>query len=646
VGQPLLTAGRAPESGEKDVIVLDRNVAAYFQLDVGDRIDLWTPDGQRSLTIVGLKIDAGFCPFPSCQPGLNYVAPGTLEDLSRLLARSPGVEGLVIGLRALDPSGLKVLARAVTQRLPPGSIIAWRDWEETRRLCDESLLLHKVLFAAFSLVTGLAAGFLMANIVGGAVRAQARQIGLLKTVGFDGRQLVNVYLLEYLSLALAASLTGLVAGSLLAAVILRPVALRFGSTLVRPPLWAVLVTPLCALAVSAFFTLRPARRAVRLDVVQAIRFGAERPRRRAARLLRVPLPLAVGLSDVLSRPFSSVLTVMGLAMTVVTLTFALSAIQTSRAYANDPASGDLYVRSDLPDAEVRRLLAGQRDVLAYCAERVEPFRFDGDEEVLQARFQEGDLQAFQFSLVEGRMPEQPAEGVVSYVLARERGLEPGDSMTILLERQSFPLQVVGVYRESMNLGRMLMLSLDTWRRVRPEAKPSHYLLALAPAADAGAVAAALRADSAERLKVDEREPTGAMATLPRTMALLSLVLGILAAVGVFNTAWMEVRERRREFGLCKIAGMTPGQVTLSVLAGAAAMALAGYALGLAIGLPGVHLLFDSLGRAMFYGPIDARLHAGGQALLLPGALFLALLAAYLPAQRAGRVSVVETVRYE
>jgi ABC-type lipoprotein release transport system permease subunit len=76
------------------------------------------------------------------------------------------------------------------------------------------------------------------------------------------------------------------------------------------------------------------------------------------------------------------------------------------------------------------------------------------------------------------------------------------------------------------------------------------------------------------------------------------------------------------------------------------MALAGYAIGLAIGLPGVHLLFDSLGRAMFYGPLNARVDVAGQALLLPGILFLAFLAAFLPARRAGRVSVVQTMRYE
>jgi putative ABC transport system permease protein len=646
VARPLLIAGRAPEPGEKDVVVLDRNVAAYFGQDVGDTIDLWTPNGRRTLTVVGLQIGSASCPFPSCQPGLNYVAPGTLADLSRLLARSPGVEGLVIGWRALEPADLEALARAVGERLPTGAVLAWRDWDETRRLCDESVLLQKILFAAFGLMAGLAAGFLIANTVGGAVRAQTRQIGLLKAVGFAGRQLAQVYLLEYLGLALIASLAGLVAGSLLATVILQSVAVRFGDTLARPPLWAVLVTPLSVLLVSALFIVGATRRAVRMDAVRAIQLGAEQPRRRAARLLRIPLPLAVGLSDLLCCPLRSALTVLGLGVTVVTLSFALSAVHTSQAYANDPSWGDLYVRSDLPDAEVRRLIAAQGKVTAYYAERIDAFQFSGDEEVFQARFREGDLQTFPFSLVEGQMLEQPDEVVVSYVLAKERGLGLGDTTTVLLEGQSFPLQVVGIYREQLNLGRMLILSLDAWHRLHPEAKPSYYALALAPGADARAVAVALQADSADQLEAKERESSGAMTTLPRSMALLSLVLGILAVVGVFNTAWMGVQERQRDFGLLKAAGMTPGQVTLSVLAGASGMALMAYVAGLAIGLPGVHLLFDTLGRAIFYGPLEARVDLVGQILLLPGIVLLAMVAAFLPAHRAGRVSVVDSLRYE
>jgi hypothetical protein len=55
IARPLLVAGRAPEPGETNAVVLDRNVAAAYELKVGETIDLMTPNGRYPLTIVGLQ---------------------------------------------------------------------------------------------------------------------------------------------------------------------------------------------------------------------------------------------------------------------------------------------------------------------------------------------------------------------------------------------------------------------------------------------------------------------------------------------------------------------------------------------------------------------------------------------------------------
>jgi putative ABC transport system permease protein len=232
------------------------------------------------------------------------------------------------------------------------------------------------------------------------------------------------------------------------------------------------------------------------------------------------------------------------------------------------------------------------------------------------------------------------------VLSKKRDLRPGDTMTILLEGEPVTLQVVGLYREGLDLGRMLVLSTDLLRRFQPNVEPARYLLKVRPQADAQAVLAALKAASGGELRISEIELPEALASLPRALAWLSVMLGGLAAVGAFNTSWMGVQDRRREFGLLKAAGMTPRQVAISVLAGMVGLALAGYVLGTCVGLPGVHLLFDLLGRAMGFGPMDASVDVLGQVLLLPATALLAALAALLPAWRAGRVSVVEVLRHE
>jgi putative ABC transport system permease protein len=655
VSRPWLVAGRAPEAGETDAIVLDRNVAAVHDTQVGDTIGLLTEQGRRSLRVVGLAVNSEFCPYPNCSPPRHFLASGGMAALGLLPAPVRNMECWMVGLRLRDAAEPKAILQAAKQKLPSETITGWGTWTSTRRSADVSIQNQRLLLITFSIVAGVAAGFLIANTIGEAVRAQARQIGLLKAVGFTRGQLALVYLVAVLGLALVASLVGLGVGSLAVSLILRDLAAKFGEALIRPPLWVVLAVPSSTLFVAALFTLWPVRRAVRVDAVQAIRTGTERLHRRMAHLPRLAPSLAVGLSDTLSRPLRSALTVLGLAMAALTLTAAVTFIATVRELVSDPAlygfDGDLYAHPSyyMGEAELRRLITHQPDVEAFYAERWGSFRFQGEEEVLYGRFREGDLEAFQFPIVDGRMFQDAQEVVAGYGLARERNLDPGDRIEIILEGQPVRLQVVGVYRENSNLGRMLMFSIETLRRVEPDAGTGRHVLKLRPTADPEAVAEALRATSGDQLDVRVVGQDGApsdIRSLKRVMAQLSLVLVGIATVGLFSTLWMGVQERRREFGMLKAVGMTPGQVTWSVLLAAVGMALIGYAVGVLLGYPGIRLLMDTVARSVGFGPLHPPLDVVGLILILPAIVLAAVVGALVPAQRAGRVSVVEALRYE
>jgi putative ABC transport system permease protein len=319
------------------------------------------------------------------------------------------------------------------------------------------------------------------------------------------------------------------------------------------------------------------------------------------------------------------------------------------------ADGDIFLYPPLylSEAEVYRLIAGQADVSAHMATTWQEFRFEGEEETLHARFREGDIKDFEFPLLEGRMFESADEVVVGYGLAQERNLRPGNTLTILLKGETLTFRVVGVYREISNMGQMLILPTEALRHVQPNVKPFEHALKLRPGADAQAVAEALGAAS-EDLEIDvagvgledEASVQGLFALLPGMMAALSLILGSIAVLGIFNSVWMGVQERRREFGMLKAVGMKPGQVTLSVLAGAAGMALVGYVVGLPVGLVGIRWLIDTLACGVGFGPLGTSVDGVGLALLLPGIVLVALAGAFVPAHRAGRTSVVETLRYE
>jgi putative ABC transport system permease protein len=651
-GRPLLVAGCAPQPGEMDVIVMDRNEAVDYEVAVGHTVELLTPDGKRPLTVVGLHVSTEICPYPHCSPIRHYLSPDLMEELAPP-ALFPEIGNLAVGLRLQDPAGVETVVKAVEEALP---VDHWLDWRVIRDGSDGAIENQRIILLTFGVVAVLAAGFLIASTIGEAVRARTRQIGLLKAVGFTRGQLALIYLLEYLGLALVAGVAGLAAGGVAGSLILRPLTALFGETRVHIPLGITLISPLGTLLTAALFTLWPVRRAARLEAVAAIRTGAERPRRRMVSLPRASLPVAVGLNDALSRPVRSTLTALALAMAVFTATAGLIISATFQAILTDPAlgalpDGDLFLdrTMHLPDAEVRRLIDALPDVTAYYVQVWGGWQFPGESDSYWAMFREGDLTAFRFPVVEGRMLNGTEEVVVAYNLAKERGLALGDRLTITLSDELFTFRIVGVYRESNNQGRMVILPFEARRRVQPDAAPYRYVLRLRPGADAQALAVELTAASRDQLDVtapvDFQTPAWTVSARQMLVALTLVLVGI-AVVGVFNTLWMGVQERKCELALLKAVGVTPRQLALSVLAGAAAVGLIGYAVGVPLGILGTQLLIDTVARSIGFGPLRSALDGVGTLLVLPGTVLVAMVGAWIPARSAGRMSVVDSLRYE
>ena len=142
-----------------------------------------------------------------------------------------------------------------------------------------------------------------------------------------------------------------------------------------------------------------------MNVVEAIRFGEERPRYRKGKLRtgilkRLPVPLAFGFQDLLAQPARAGLTAIGLGIAVITMVSGLTLKATIQTILEDLAQlgfdGDLSVwRSDyISEDEVRELLTSQPEIASYYYERWRSFRFSGEDPYYYARFREGDLEDF------------------------------------------------------------------------------------------------------------------------------------------------------------------------------------------------------------------------------------------------------------
>lgn len=123
------------------------------------------------------------------------------------------------------------------------------------------------------------------------------------------------------------------------------------------------------------------------------------------------------------------------------------------------------------------------------------------------------------------------------------------------------------------------------------------------------------------------------------------VSSFVAAFVVASTFSYAVAGRRRELGLLRLAGSTPGQLRRLVLVEAAAVGLAGSAAGIALGGAGAPLMAR---WTVAEGLAPAGYAIGDQAWPLHAAfwtgLLVALSGAYAASRRAGRVGPLEALR--
>jgi putative ABC transport system permease protein len=131
---------------------------------------------------------------------------------------------------------------------------------ESRR----TLTLYLGAIAAISLVVG---GIGIMNIMLVSVRERTREIGLRKAVGARERDILTQFLFEALTLSTVGGLIGLAIGVLIAVV-----ANISGQARASVSPASVVLAISFAMAIGLFFGIEPARRAAKLDPIEALRY--------------------------------------------------------------------------------------------------------------------------------------------------------------------------------------------------------------------------------------------------------------------------------------------------------------------------------------------------------------------------------------
>jgi putative ABC transport system permease protein len=236
---------------------------------------------------------------------------------------------------------------------------------------------------------------------------------------------------------------------------------------------------------------------------------------------------------------------------------------------------------------------------------------------------------------------------VSERFLRQRGLAIGDTVTVAAGGQRTRVRIVG---QILVNAPVIFSNWATLTLLAPDTRADSYEVQLRSGTDVSSYLAAIRvADPGLDAFPPDSDTDSFTAIVISLVTLLTLMLGAVAALGVFNTVVLNARERRRDLGMLKSIGMTPGQVTVMMVTSMAALGAVGGLLGIPFGIVAHRLVVPAMARAAQVGFPDFMLnvyHPLTLVLLALAGVAIAVLGAYLPARSAARTTIAEVLHNE
>jgi ABC-type antimicrobial peptide transport system permease subunit len=322
VNAPVRTEGSKLREGG---IVLERSLAKGLGLQVGATLRFAAPGGPIDLPVIGTAVSPSQPRYPRRNPGVGWVTRATLARIAP--DRDRWLWAQAIRLR--DPSAAPTLAQRVSASMAPGTTLV-RTWQQQRAdaLLDAQPI--GIILTTYTIVLLIVVFAVVAILVGARASQQHREIGLLKAVGLTPRQVTAVFALESAALGLIAVVIGFAVGVPLAPRLAAPSAeTMLGSPTTTASAWHLLAAGIPVLLVLLASARTSTRRSTRFTVLHAIQSGAPTPAsqsRLARRIARssLPLPLQLGLKDLLARRHRARRLAGAIALTGAAIVFALS----------------------------------------------------------------------------------------------------------------------------------------------------------------------------------------------------------------------------------------------------------------------------------------------------------------------------------
>src|SRR6266498_320432 len=676
--KPRFGESSIPAFTDKQVLI--DSSAASLGYKVGDKLIIELSGGKRrELSLAGYVHDVAGFPYNLAQQINAYVTPNTLEWLGG--SQDYSVLAISVSERPTDADHVKEVAQAVADRMKrageevyfvnvyqPGHHFAWS--------ISQGIFF---VLSALGYMTVLLSGFLIINTITAIMTQQTRQIGIMKAVGGGTLQIFGMYVVLILGFGFVALLIAIplangsaqsIGGGMARYLNFNPLPFKmYPAAIIQQTIVAVLVPLLAA--------LWPVYNSVRITVREAVSDygigGNAKPKDASVCkiALFMPRPMRLSLRNVFRRKLRLGLTLFSLVLggAIFIGVYNLWAsfdktIQDIQGYflADINVSFGRYYRYE----EVASIAESVPGVSSAEGWTEYPGTLISDKESAGTQIMfvapPSTSTLIDPVITAGRWLETGDENAIvigNHLRNIFPDLKIGDWLTIKIDGKETKWHIVGFYTITGNVnppllyvnyeylsqvigapGQVYSLRVLTDRHdAATQKRINDQLLALFEKRGIQVGSTQLGADfiNSQKSQTD---------VLVYFMLLMAVLIAIVGGLGLMGTMSINVLERTREIGVMRAIGASNGDIQGIVIVEGMVIGLISWAISILVAIPITGVLCFGVGMAILTAPMPAVYGVTGIIAWLIFTLVLATIASALPARRASRLTVRDTLAYE
>lgn len=680
-----LLDGRWPERNE--VAIGKNSVGPDPGVKIGDVLQIRSGDTVREYPVVGLMDPIG----PSPTFGINLRVVAERSTFARITGRDT-YNLIQTRSETWDPQYAEETDLRIQEYFEDigvdsvGVLFPFQDRIQPPDVTPAAAILNGIflLLGIIGVIVVILGIFLVNNSISAIVTQQVNQIGVLKAVGADSRQVLATYLILVLSYGVMATAISIPVGGALA----RGLQVFFATFLnienATPQIdpMAVMIQVAICLIAPLLAALLPLWSGARITVREAIStygltgavsfvdravarvrgvpysalliVGNTFRNRRRVLVVEIALIAAgaifmavLGLSDATDFTFGDKLD--EIHEFDVTLAFE-EEVRTGRLdNALAAQEGIVYAEGWLVDGGKARPLTQAEDSVEDP--RISVFAMPAGTRIYRPQIEAGRW-----------LQEEDRGSVVLHQrLAQEMGLGVGDALVVQDGRgRESSWQVVGTLFDPAS-NSAVYVPLAEWQRLSGAFDNINTVWAqTAPTTDNEAVALALTRDleaqqigvsatstfGANTLEQIIEDLSGGFDIILQLLAIMAVVIALVGGVGLSGVLTLSVLERRREIGVLRSIGASNWQVIRLFVGEGMLLALIGWLAAIPISIPIAYLLATRGLSFALNTQLVYRFTPTGLIIWLGVIVVLAFIASALPARGAARISVRESLSYQ